>query len=135
MLAIPFELPGLRLDRERRVRIERGVLHPGLLRQEPVHLRDPRIGLAGAVEHKVLLSIVAPGNPGRRAETAFYRQPVPSVEVRIAGLRDSVHAPQLGAGLHVVPGDEATTGRGIAAAGRALDQDAVGDERTTGEAP
>ena len=50
-------------------------------------------------------------------------------------MRDGVDAPQLGAGLDVVAGDEAAAGLGIAAAGHALDHLAVDDERAAGIAP
>jgi hypothetical protein len=48
---------------------------------------------------------------------------------------DGVDPPQFGTGLDVVAGDEATAGLGIAAAGHALDDLAVHDERTAGVAP
>jgi len=39
-----------------------------------------------------------------------------------------LNTPQLGAGLGIVPGDEAAAGLGVAAAGHALDHLAVHDE-------
>ena len=117
------------------VGVERVVLGARLLRQQPVHFRDPRIGLTGAVEDEILLGIVAAGNPGRTAIAAFERDVVPGIEVRIARMRDGMNAPFLRAGLHVVPGDEAAARRGVAAAGHALDERVIDDERAARVAP
>ena len=135
MLVVPFKLAGIRIDGEGRVRIHRIGLHAWLLGQGAAHFRDPRIGLAGAVEHQVLVGIVGAGNPCRGAESALQRQAVPGVVVRVAWMRDGVDAPQLGAGLDVVAGDEAAAGLGVAAAGHALDDLAVDDERAARIAP
>src|SRR5262249_16431499 len=74
-------------------------------------------------------------DPGRAAVARLHRQAVPGVEVGIARLRDGVHAPLLGAGLGIVAGDETAAGLGIAAAGHALHDRAVGHERAASVAP
>ena len=135
ILMVPLQLAGIRIDGERGVRIERVVLDALLLRQRAAHLGDPRIGLAGAEIDGVQVGIVAAGHPGRGAEAALERQAVPGRFVGVARMRDGPHPPQLLAGVHVVAGDEAAAGLGIAAAGHALDQLAVGDQRAAGIAP
>ena len=54
-----FSSPVFDVDGERGVRVETRVDHALLLGQEAAHFRDPRIGLAGAIEHDVLLWIIA----------------------------------------------------------------------------
>src|SRR5439155_22691226 len=135
VLAVPAQFPGIGLDRQRGIRIERIVAEAFLLWRGAAHVGEPGIGLAGAVEHHVLLRVVATGNPGRGAEATFERQAVPGVGIGIGLARDGVDAPLLLAGLRVVPGDEAAARLRIAAALHALHDHAAGDERAGGVAP
>ena len=135
VLAVPAQFPGIGLDRQRGIRIERIVAEAFLLWRGAAHVGEPGIGLAGAVEHHVLLGIVAAGNPGRGTEAAFQRQAVPGNGVGIGLARDGVHAPLLLTGRRVVAGDIAAARLRVAATLHALHDRAAGDERAGGMAP
>src|SRR5262249_33506154 len=122
MLAVPLYLAGRHVDCERRIRVDRVVLSFFFSWLQAAHFCNPRIRLAGPIEHHVLFRIIAARNPGRGSKPGFERQSIPAIETRIARLSDRVHSPLLLAGLEVVSRDEATARLGVTATGHALDK-------------
>ena len=135
MLVIPFQLAGMRIERQCGVGVKRVVVGAFLFRQQAADFGDVRIGLADAQEQGVGVGIVAARIPGRGAETLLQRQPVPAIAAGLAGLRDGVEAPKLLAVVDVVAGDEAAAGHRVAAAGHALHDDVGGHQWAAGVAP
>src|SRR5580698_3369655 len=135
VLIVPLQLAGMRVERQRRVGVERVVVGAVLFRQQAADFGDVRIGLSDAQEKRVGVRIVGARIPGRGAETLLQRQAVPAVAAGLAGLCDGVEAPEFLAVVDIMTGHETAAGHGVAAAGHALHDDVRSDQRATGIAP
>ena len=72
----------------------------------PLH-DGPRLGLGGGPVDETRLGVVAPRDPRIGPRAPNQRQVAPGVAGRVSGAGDGRGAPQLGAGLRIVSGDEA----------------------------
>ena len=116
-LVMPFDLAGLRFQREHRAGVE---IVAG------AHRGVERSGIADAPIDRVQLRIIGAGDPGRSA-AEFPGVALPGVAAGLVGGRDGVGAPQMLAGFRVPAVDEAAGAE--LGAGDAGQHDAVGDQR------
>src|SRR5688500_7095860 len=100
MLIEPFDLAGVRIERECRVRVERGAVGAA-------NGSRPRLGLCGAPVAEIRSCVVAAGDPRIAAGTEREREIAPGVATGFAWPCDRRRSPQLLAGRRVMPADEA----------------------------
>ena len=100
MLEVPADVSGLGVQGQRRVGVQGRALGAALG-------AGPRLGLGGGPIDEIRLGVVAPRDPGVGSRAPGQRQIAPGVAAGVSGACDGRGAPQLGAGLRIVGGDEA----------------------------
>ena len=121
VLEVPLDLAGLRVERQRRVAVQRRALGAALR-------AGPGLGLRGGPVDQVGVRVVAAGDPGVGAGPERERQVAPGVAAGLARAGHRGGAPQLGAGLGVVGRDEADVVLVVLAARDARDHHALHDD-------
>ena len=126
MLEVPLHPTGERIQRQRRVRVQRVVV-----RRHASTGRNPRFGLGRADIIQTEFRVEAAGNPGVASGTQAQRHLTPRGVVGVAGKRDGRRAPQFRTRGRIVPRDEAGFIFVTLAPVDAAHDDAIRDDRAT----
>ena len=125
VLVIPLHLSGIRIKRQRRVRVER--IAVGATRHS-----GPGLGLCSGPINEVGFGIVTARNPRIAARPKCQREIAPGIAAGFAGPGDGRRTPDFLTGRRVVPTDEADVLFVSRTARHARDDFAADDDRTGG---
>ena len=100
----PFELAGIRVQRQRGVGVQ------GRALRRAAGGARPGLGLGGTPIGRVAFRIVGAGDPGFAALAEFIGNAVPTIAARLALQRDSLEAPSYLASLGIIGADETVLG-------------------------
>ncbi len=109
VLEVPHELSGVRIQGQRRIRIQSVVRDARSV--DPLQQRSGIVGLPHSEIRQIEPRVVAAGGPDRRPVSLLEREPVPTVSTRLTWARDRMEAPGLLAGLGIERHDHTATRR------------------------